>query len=157
VAAAIDPNVPIYGLTTMEKRIADNYVTQALYSRLVAFFAGVALLLACLGLHGVVAHAMSTRRRELGIRMALGALQRQLVLLVLRDGARPLLAGLMLGILSALALGKLIAGLLYRVSPYDTLTLVVTVAALVISGALTLWLPARRAAKIDPMIALRAE
>jgi ABC-type antimicrobial peptide transport system permease subunit len=89
--------------------------------------------------------------------MALGALQRQLVLLVLRDGARPLFAGLMLGILSALALGKLIAGLLYRVSPYDTLTLAVTVAALVLSGALTLWLPARRAAKIDPMIALRAE
>jgi predicted permease len=157
VVAAIDPNVPIYGVTTMEKRIAENYVTQALYSRLVAFFAGVALLLACLGLHGVVAHAMSTRRRELGIRMALGALQRQLVFLVLRDGARPLLAGLMLGILSALALGKLIAGLLYRVSPYDTLTLAVTVVALVISGALTLWLPARRAAKIDPMIALRAE
>jgi putative ABC transport system permease protein len=157
VVAEIDPNVPVYGVTTMEKRIADNYVTQALYSRLVAFFAGVALLLACLGLHGVVAHAMSTRRRELGIRMALGALQRQLVLLVLRDGARPLLAGLMLGILSALALGKLIAGLLYRVSPYDTLTLAVTVAALVTSGALTLWLPARRAAKIDPMIALRAE
>ena len=157
VVGAIDPNVPIYGVTTMEKRIADNYVTQALYSRLVAFFASVALLLACLGLHGVVAHAMSTRRRELGIRMALGALQRQLVLLVLRDGARPLLAGLVLGILSALALGKLIAGLLYRVSPYDTLTLAVTVAALLLSGALTLWLPARRAAKIDPMIALRAE
>ena len=155
--ATVDPNVPVYALDTMETMIANNYVTQALYSRLVGFFAGVALLLACLGLHGVVAHAMSTRRRELGIRMALGALQRHLVLLVLRDGARPLFFGLTLGISSALALGRLIAGLLYHVSPYDWLTLVLTMAALLVSGALTLWLPARRAAKIDPMIALRAE
>lgn len=157
IVASLDPNVPVYGLTSMEKLIADSYVTQSLFSRLVMFFAGVALLLACLGLHGVVAHAMSTRQREFGIRMALGALQRQLVGLVLRDGARPLIAGLVLGILSALALGRLIAGLLYHVSPYDSVTLFVTVAALLLSGALTLWLPARRAAKIDPMIALRAE
>jgi putative ABC transport system permease protein len=157
LVAAVDPNVPVYGVTTMEKLIAENYITQSLYSRLVTFFASVALLLACLGLHGVVAHAMSTRRRELGIRMALGALQRQLVLLVLRDGARPLFAGLLLGVFGALALGRLIAGMLYHVSPYDSLTLVVTVAALLFSGALTLWFPARRAAKIDPMIALRAE
>ena len=154
---AIDPNVPVYAVDTMEKMIADNHLTQALYSRLVAFFAAVALLLACLGLHGVVAHAMAARRRELGVRMALGALQRDLVLLVLRQGAAPLLLGVGLGLLGAVGAGRLIAGLLYHVSPYDPATLVATAAALLVIGLTSLWLPARRAAKIDPMIALRAE
>ncbi len=84
--AAVDPDVPVYAVNTMEKMIAANYATQALYSRLVGFFALVALLLAGLGLHGVVAHAMTARRRELGIRMALGASARQVVSLVVAPG-----------------------------------------------------------------------
>jgi ABC-type antimicrobial peptide transport system permease subunit len=123
----------------------------------VAFFAGVALLLACLGLHGVVAHAMSARRRELGIRMALGALPRQIVALVLRQGLAPLAIGLGLGVLGSFAIRRLIAGLLYNVSPGDPLVLAATVALLSVVGLTTLWRPARRAAQIDPMIALRAE
>ncbi len=157
VVAGVDPDVPIYALKTMEQMIAANHVTQALYSRLVGFFAAVALLLACLGLHGVVAHAVAARRRELGIRMALGALQRQLVLLVLRQGAGPLLIGALCGILGAVAIGRVITGLLYHVSPYDPLTLSLSIGALLGIGLLTLWLPARRAANIDPMSALRAE
>jgi ABC-type antimicrobial peptide transport system permease subunit len=155
--AGVDPNVPVYAVDTMEKMIAADHATQALYSRLVAFFAAVALLLACLGLHGVVAHAMAARQRELGVRMALGALQRHLVLLVLRQGAVPLCVGVGLGLLGAVGIGRLIAGLLYHVSPYDPLTLFATVAVLLGIGLASLWLPARRAAKIDPMIALRAE
>jgi putative ABC transport system permease protein len=154
---AVDPNVPVYAVDTMEKMIADSHMTQALYSRLVAFFAAVALLLACLGLHGVVAHAMAARRRELGVRIALGALQRDLVLLVLRQSASPLLLGVGLGLLAALGAGRLIAGLLYHVSPYDPVTLGATATVLLLIGLVSLWLPARRAAKIDPMIALRAE
>ena len=155
--AAVDPAVPIHALTTMEQMIDAGHVTQTLYSRLVAFFAAVALLLACLGLHGVVAHATAARRRELGIRMALGALQRQLVMLVLRQGAGPLLVGAFLGILGAIAIGRLIAGLLFGVSPYDPATLILSIGLLLGIGLLTLWLPARRATKIDPMIALRDE
>jgi putative ABC transport system permease protein len=155
--AAVDPDVPVYAVDTMEKMIADHHVTQALYSRLVAFFATVALLLACLGLHGVVAHAMAARRKELGVRMALGALQRHLVLLVLRQGAVPLLLGIGLGLVGALAVGRLIAGLLYHVSPYDPLTLLAAAGALLAIGLGSLWLPARRAAKVDPMLALRSE
>jgi putative ABC transport system permease protein len=155
--AAVDPDVPVYGVDTMEKMIADHHVTQALYSRLVAFFATVALLLACLGLHGVVAHAMAARRKELGVRMALGALQRHLVVLVLRQGAVPLFLGIGLGLLGAVAVGRLIAGLLYHVSPYDPLTLIGAAGALLTIGLGSLWLPARRAAKVDPMIALRSE
>jgi putative ABC transport system permease protein len=155
--ASVDPNVPIYGVDTMEKMIAANHATQALYSRLVTFFAAVALLLACLGLHGVVAHAMAARRRELGVRMALGALQRHLVFLVLRQGAVPLFLGVALGLLGAVGVGRLIAGLLYHVSPSDPLTLLGTATVLLAIGLGSLWLPARRAARIDPMIALRAE
>ena len=155
--ATVDPNVPVYAVDTMEKMIAANHATQALYSRLVAFFAAVALLLACLGLHGVVAHAMAARQRELGVRLALGALQRHLVFLVLRQGAVPLCVGVGLGLLGAVGIGRLIAGLLYRVSPYDPLTLLATASILFGIGLASLWLPARRAAKIDPMIALRSE
>jgi putative ABC transport system permease protein len=153
----VDPNVPVYAVDTMEKMIAANHATQALYSRLVAFFAAVALLLACLGLHGVVAHAMAARQRELGVRLALGALQRHLVFLVLRQGAVPLCVGVGLGLLGAVGIGRLIAGLLYHVSPYDPLTLLATACILFGIGLASLWLPARRAAKIDPMIALRSE
>lgn len=155
--AAVDPNVPVYAIDTMEKLITANHATQALYSRLVGFFAAVALLLACLGLHGVVAHAMAARQRELGVRMALGALQRDLVLLVLRQGAVPLFLGIGLGLVGAIGVARLIAGLLYNVSPYDPVTLIATIGILVAIGLASLWLPARRAARIDPMIALRAE
>ncbi|MFN2623686.1 MAG: ABC transporter permease [Chthoniobacterales bacterium] len=155
--ASVDPNVPVYAVDTMEKMIAADHATQALYSRLVAFFAAVALLLACLGLHGVVAHAMAARQRELGVRMALGALQRHLVFLVLRQGAVPLCVGIGLGLLGAVGIGRLIVGLLYHVSPYDPLTLLATASVLLAIGLASLWLPARRAAKIDPMIALRSE
>jgi putative ABC transport system permease protein len=155
--ASVDPNVPIYAVDTMEKMIAADHGTRALYSRLVAFFAAVALLLACLGLHGVVAHAMAARQRELGVRLALGALQRHLVFLVLRQGAVPLCVGVGLGLLGAVGIGRLIAGLLYHVSPYDPLTLLGTASVLLAIGLASLWLPARRAAKIDPMIALRSE
>jgi putative ABC transport system permease protein len=155
--AAVDPDVPVYAVDTMEHMIATSHQTQALYSRAVGFFAGVALLLACLGLHGVVAHAMSARRRELGIRMALGALPRQIVALVLRQGLAPLAIGLGLGVLGSFAIRRLIAGLLYNVSPADPLVLGATVVLLSIVGLTTLWRPARRAAQIDPMLALRAE
>ncbi|MFL6528259.1 MAG: ABC transporter permease [Chthoniobacterales bacterium] len=155
--AAVDPNVPVYAVDTMERMIATSHQTQALYSRLVAFFAGVALLLACLGLHGVVAHAMSARRRELGIRMALGALPRQIVSLVLRQGITPLAIGLALGLVGSVAVRRLIAGLLYNVSAGDPLVLASTVTLLFVVGLITLWRPALRATRINPMIALRDE
>ena len=89
--------------------------------------------------------------------MALGALRRHLVFLVLRQGAVPLCVGVGLGLLGAVGIGRLIAGLLYHVSPYDPLTLLGTASVLLAIGLASLWLPARRAAKIDPMIALRSD
>jgi putative ABC transport system permease protein len=155
--AAVDPNIPVYAVTTMEKMIATNHVTQTLSSSLIVFFAVVALLLACLGLHGMVAHTMAARRREFGIRLALGASSRQVISLILRQGAVPLLIGLCLGLAGTFALGRVIAGLLYQISPNDPLTLLVTTCLMLGVGLLTLWRPALRVTKINPIIALRDE
>ncbi len=155
--AAQDPNVPAYSIATMDELIAQESGSQRLYSLLVSLFAGVALLLAALGLYGVVTHAVGARRREIGIRMALGALSRQVVTLMLRQGAGPLLLGLALGLVSSLAAGRFIASLLYHVSPYDPVTLLLAPIVLALVGLFALWLPARRAARIDPTVALRAE
>ena len=155
--AAIDPAVPVYNAATMDEIIASGHITQTMYSRLIAFFAGTALLLASLGLYGVVAHAVHSRRREIGIRMALGALHRQVVALVLQQGLAPLLLGLVLGLAGALASGRLISGLLYQVSASDALSLLAACATLTVVGLTALWFPARRAARIDPMVALRTE
>ena len=155
--ASVDPNVPVYAVTTMEKMIAANHGTQTFSSGLIGFFALVALLLAGLGLHGVVTHAMATRRRELGIRMALGASSQQVVSLILRQGVVPLLIGLCLGLMGAFALGRLIAGLLYQTSPNDPLTLLATIGVMLGVGLLTLWRPALRVTRINPMVVLRDE
>ncbi len=154
---AVDANVPAFAIATMNELIAEQSDSQRLYSLLVALFAGAALLLSGLGLYGVVAHAVGARRREIGIRMALGALSRQVVMLVLRQGALPLALGVVLGIAGALAGGRLVARLLYHVSPYDPLTLLATAIVLASVGLISLWLPARKAAAVDPMIALRSE
>lgn len=155
--ASVDPDIPISSAQTMEEMIAANYSSQTLYSRLVVLFAAVALLLAALGLYGIVTHSVNTRRREIGIRMALGALHRQVVALILRQGIAPMLAGLAIGIAASLLCGRLVANLLYRTSPADPVALALACAALLTVGVLALWLPSRRAAKVDPMIALRAE
>jgi putative ABC transport system permease protein len=154
---AVDPTVPVYAAATMEEIIASSHTSQTLYSRLVAAFALSALLLACLGLNGIVAHAVAARRREIGIRMALGALATQVVGLVLRQGVTPMLAGLAAGIAGALVAGRYFASLLYKVSPYDFPTLAATTFALLTVGLLALWLPARRASRVNPIEALRAE
>jgi putative ABC transport system permease protein len=154
---SVDPTVPVSAAATMDEIIATGYASQTLYARLVVIFASFALLLAALGLNGVVAHAVASRRREIGIRMALGALQRQVVSLVLRQGAAPLALGLALGLAGALLAGRFVAGLLYHVSPYDPVSLAGAAVFLGVVGFVSLWLPARRAAKVDPMIALRSE
>jgi putative ABC transport system permease protein len=154
---AVDSTVPVYASATLEEIIAASHASQTLYSRLVAVFAGAALLLACLGLNGVVAHAVAARRREIGIRMALGALATQVVGLVLRQGVVPMLAGLGAGLAGALLSGRYLASLLYKVSPYDAPSLAAASLVLVAVGLFALWLPARRASRINPIEALRSE
>ena len=120
-------------------------------------FGGLALLLATIGVYGVKAYDVSRRTREIGIRMALGATSGDVQRLVLREGMRTTVAGLAIGLLLAAGLGKLLSGLLYRVSPFDPAVL--TIAAIVLSTAAMLasYVPARRATRVVPLQALRSE
>jgi len=121
------------------------------------FFAIAALLLTMMGVYGVVAFLAGRRSREIGIRMALGAQSRDVLRLVLRQGMKPVAVGCIAGLAGSLAATRLVASQLYGVSPTDSLTLGGVMALLLATALLACWLPARRAARVDPMEALRTE
>ncbi len=122
-----------------------------------AGFAIVALLLAAIGLYGVIAYAVAQRTRELGIRMALGAQRDNILWLVLRQGLNLVLVGVAIGLVGALVLTRFLSGLLFDLKPTDPPTLIATSLLLVAVASLACWVPARRATKVDPMVALRNE
>jgi putative ABC transport system permease protein len=124
---------------------------------LLLFFAGVALLLAAVGLYGVLAFTVSQRVREVGIRMALGAQKGNVLTLVITQGMKLALAGVAIGLAAALALTRVIRGLLYGITPTDPVTFLAVILVLVATALLACWLPARQAANLDPMQALRDE
>jgi ABC-type antimicrobial peptide transport system permease subunit len=124
---------------------------------LLSAFAAMALLLAVLGLYGVASYAVNRRTQEMGVRMALGARPDHLLALVIGEGLRLALAGVALGTAAALALARIMTGSLYGVAPTDPLTFVAMAAALMVAALVAVSLPARRAARLDPMAALREE
>ena len=119
--------------------------------------AALALLLASIGLYAVIAHAVNQRTQEIGVRMAIGATAHDIVKLVLRQGMMPLGIGLIVGLLGSLAVNRLLATLLVEISPADPVTLSVACAVLILSATLGCLIPARRATRVDPVIALRHE
>jgi putative ABC transport system permease protein len=121
------------------------------------FFGGLALLLAMIGLYGVTAYGVARRQGEIGIRMALGAQQAAVIWLVLRDVVAMLMAGAVLGLAASLAAGRLVASLLYGVKSYDPAPLAIAAVLLAAATGIAAYLPARRAARLDPMAALREE
>jgi putative ABC transport system permease protein len=123
----------------------------------VAVFAGLALLLATVGVYGVMAYAVGQRRREFGIRLALGARRGDVVRLVLSRGALLFVAGASAGLLGAAAAARTLGGLLYEVEPLDPASFAAATAAILAAALLACWVPARRAAAVDPTIALRTE
>jgi ABC-type antimicrobial peptide transport system permease subunit len=152
------PRVPMRGpLLTVENLVELQMFQERAIAQVASFFSGCALLLACIGLYGVLAYNVAQRTREIGIRMALGAARHDVLWLVIRDGVGLAAAGCIVGLIAAVALVRLLARLLYGVTATDPLTLGATAAALLAVALLASWLPARRAAKVDPMIALRAE
>lgn len=153
----VDPNQPIWDARTLDDRIGLKFATPRLYTFLLTIFAGLALGLAAVGLYGVLAFQVSRRTREFGIRLALGALASQVTVLVLRRGLRLLALDLAFGFLGALALGKILGTLLYRTSAFDAGVRGGVAGLLAAIALLACWLPARRAARVDPLVALRTE
>jgi len=136
---------------------ANTAYTQRFFGHLMGAFAGQALLLACLGVYGVLAYAVSQRIHEIGVRLALGARPQDVVGLVVRRGLLLGAAGAGLGLLLSLGVSRALAGVLYGVAPYDPASLAATAAALLVVVLAASLLPARRAAAVDPIAALRSE
>ena len=153
----VDENLAVYEVRTLENRIAENHLTVSLFGAICSIFAAVATVLAAIGLYGVIAHAVSQRTQEIGLRMAIGASRRDIVRLVLAQGIRPLAPGLAIGLLLALAASHLLRVALVGISPNDPLTFVGIVIVLTSAVAFGCIVPARRATRIDPLIALRYE
>lgn len=152
----VDPDLPIFGPFALVDRLEFFWDTR-FYGALFLIFAGVALLLASVGLYTVVAHAVSQRTQEIGIRMAIGASARDIRRLVFRLGMIPLAVGLAIGIVGSLGVNRILKSELIDVSPADPLTFLVAASVLILAATLGCWIPARRAMRVDPVVALRHE
>jgi predicted permease len=155
--AGIDPNLPILQVRTMHDHLETFTSQETLVSRLTAIFALLAVLLAAIGLYGVMSFNVALRSNEIGIRIALGATGSGVRWMVLRESLALLAAGLVLGIPIALAAARLVRAQLYQMSPFDPLIFIGATAGIAAVTVLSAWIPARRAAAVDPMTALRCE
>jgi predicted permease len=153
----IDPNQPLTAIQPMEQYVSTALARPRLYSVLLGAFASLALLLAAIGLYGLLAYAVRRRTHEIGIRMALGAQPRTILRSMLAQGVRLTATGLALGIFCAIVLSRFLSNLLYGVGTVDLLTYGVAATLLGAAGLLAAYLPARRASRVDPMVALRDE
>ncbi len=153
----VDPNLPIYRLRTMDARVDESLARRRFAMSLLSVFAALALGLAVVGVYGVMAYLVGQGRRELGIRLALGASRGAILGLVMRRGLALALTGLLVGLLGAVALTRFMEGLLFGVRPHDPLTFATIPAILVLTTVLAVYAPARRAARTDPLLTLRSE
>jgi ABC-type antimicrobial peptide transport system permease subunit len=152
-----DAQLPIPAIRTMEEVVDRSLAQRKFQLTLVVVFAVSALLVATLGIYGVVSYSVARRRREIGIRMALGAQPFQLLRLVMRQGMTPVVLGLAAGVAAAFAIGRAIRGLLFGVQPTDPLTIAGVAVVLLAAGALACLIPAGRAARTDAIAALRLD
>ncbi|MDB4908839.1 MAG: permease [Gemmatimonadetes bacterium] len=155
--ASVDPSVPLFAALTMEQIVASSVARPRFITTLLGIFAVLAAALAAIGLYGVIAYAVGERTREIGIRVALGARQADVLKLVLAGGLVLTATGLGLGLLGSLASSRLLAGFLFGVKPLDVTAFALTALIVVAASLLATWLPALRAARLDPVEALRAE
>ncbi len=155
--AAIDPDLPVMKVKPLADVSAQAISSTKFTLTLVGMFGAIALVLAAVGVYGVIAYSVTRRTNEIGIRMALGALQKDVLEMIVKQGARLAIAGIAIGLVAALALTRAMQTLLFGVSPFDPLTLAAVSALLVIVALIACYVPARRASQVDPMIALRHE
>ncbi len=154
---ALDAKLPVDEVRTMDERLARSVAQPRLSAVLLGLFAGLAALLAAVGLYGVMAYSVAQRTREIGVRLAIGASRSQVLRMVVGQGAALTAIGLVLGLAGALAAGRLVAGLLFEVQPSDPATLAGVTLLLAGAALLASYVPARRAARLDPQVALRGE
>ena len=153
----LDPSLPVYGLRTMSEVVERSMVQPRFLSLLLATFASIALFLAAIGIYGVMAYAVAQRTQEIGVRMALGAQRTHVLRLVFNQGFMLLAVGTVIGLGGAFALTRLMKSLLFEVTATDPLTYVSVVGVLAVVALLACYIPARRATKVDPLVALRYE
>src|SRR5690606_35778547 len=153
----LDPNLPLDRLATMEGVLAESVAQPRFYMLLLGLFAFVALALAAIGIFGVMSFIVAQRKREIGIRMALGARESSVLRLVLGRSLTLIALGIGTGLVASIGLTDLLAGLLFGVTPLDPLVLFGTSVVLALTALAATWLPARRAARMDPLVALRTD
>jgi ABC-type antimicrobial peptide transport system permease subunit len=157
VLRRIDPSLPAASIRTMDAVIDGSMTWLTSFLRLLGVFAGVGLALAAIGVYGVLVYYVSQRTRELGVRVALGAPRGAVVSMVLRQSLWPVLVGIALGALGSYWTNRLLSDSLFEVKPGDPVVLAAIACVLIVVGLTASWLPARRAASIDPLIALRED
>jgi ABC-type antimicrobial peptide transport system permease subunit len=157
IVGELDLDLPLYWMETLQSRVDDSVASDRFYLLLLGTFAGLALVLASVGLYGVVAYLVSRRTREIGIRVALGARGGEVVRMVVGQGLGPVLAGLVMGLAAAAAGGRVLKSLLYEVEPLDPLTFLLVPLLLLVVALLATALPARGASRISPTEAMRVE
>ena len=159
--ASVDPSMPMFDVHTLEEEMGAALVQQRLIALLSSLFGGLALLLACVGLYGLLAFAMVQRTSEMGVRMALSARRSDVVWLVVREAWLLVGIGILVGVPAALAVARIassqISGLLFGLEATDPMIIGAATSALIAVATFAAYLPARRASRVDPMVALRAE
>lgn len=154
---SIDRQIPVSLAQPMDELMAVSVAEERFNMLLLAIFAGLALMLAAIGIYGLMSYAVSQRTHEIGVRVAVGAQRRDVLRLVVREGAKLAVLGILLGLAAALALTRLMASLLFAVKPNDPATFATVAILLALAGLLACYIPARRATRVDPMVALRYE
>jgi ABC-type antimicrobial peptide transport system permease subunit len=155
--AGIDPRLKVVDIETMDQRINAYLAKERMLATIASLFGSLALLLAAVGLYGVMAYAVTRRTKEIGLRMALGAERRQVLGMILLDGAGVVLAGVALGTPAAMALSRLLSTMLFDVRPSDVSSLATPFTIMLGAAMVAVLFPAWRATRVDPMIALRDE
>ena len=155
--ASLDPTIPVQGITTLSEIVGESIEQPRFFAMLSAAFAVLALVLAAVGIYGVMAYVVAQRTTEIGVRMALGATQREVFHLIVGDGLRVTAMGVALGIAGSMLVSRWLTTLLFGVKPGDPLTLALTAVLLLMVAAAACFVPARRATRVDPMVALRGE
>jgi ABC-type antimicrobial peptide transport system permease subunit len=156
VVHQIDKDLPVENFVTQDQLIDQTLWQELLFAKLLSFFGGLALLLACIGLYGTLSYAVARRTTEIGIRMALGAQRGNIVLMVLRGAMLMVVLGIGIGLPATLFATRAISALLYGLGPTDLITIVMASVALVAASGVAAYLPARRASNLDPMTAVRS-